>query len=84
MFAKIVFDSAGRRAAPQKKRKTRKSRKAKSKHRRRVKFSNVVQTICPTDNSETDDSSSDDGNDASGEDNGEPATQGTGKMSILR
>lgn len=53
-------------------RSKRRSKRARSKNRRKVRFSNMVQTICPTESSKTNDTSSYDGNVASAEDNGGP------------
>ncbi|KAM3389443.1 hypothetical protein ACQJBY_011527 [Aegilops geniculata] len=48
------------------------SKRERSKNRRKVRFSNIVQAICPTESLETNDTSSDDGNVASAEDDGGP------------
>ncbi|XP_048544277.1 uncharacterized protein LOC125523269 isoform X2 [Triticum urartu] len=63
--------STGRRSVRQKRRKTKKSSRAGHKQRKRVKFSNIVQTICLTESSGSDDNIFYDGNEASGEDNGD-------------
>lgn len=47
--------STGQRSVRQKRRKTKKSSRAGHKQRKRVRFSNIVQTICPIESSGSDD-----------------------------